>query len=100
MPKLTLWFLQASRSIRVAWVLEELGLDYELKFSNRENGLAPDSFKQEAGDLGKFPMLQDGDLCLAESGMITEYQHQVSLNSSMGLTFGVKVSMRYVRQAT
>ena len=73
MPKITLWFLQASRSIRTAWLLEELGLDYDVKFSERENGVAPPAFKEQAGGLGKFPTLQDGDLTLFESGNITEY---------------------------
>lgn len=72
MPPITLWFLQASRCIRNAWLLEELGLKYEVKFSNRENGLAPDSFKKAAGGLGKFPTLQDGDITVGESGLITE----------------------------
>ena len=73
MAPITLWFLQASRSIRNAWVLEELGLDYEVKFSDRENGLAPADFKKEVGGLGKFPFLQDGDVAVGESGLITEY---------------------------
>ena len=73
MPIITLWFLQSSRCIRTAWLLEELGLNYEVRFSNRENGLAPDSFKKEAGGLGKFPLLQDGDVTVEESGNITEY---------------------------
>lgn len=68
-----LWFLQASRCIRNAWLLEELGLSYEVKFSNRENGLAPADFKKAAGGLGKFPTLQDGDITIGESGLITEY---------------------------
>ena len=72
MPNITLWFLQASRCIRTAWLLEELRLKYEIKFSNRENGAAPDSFKNEAGGLGKFPMLQDGDVTVVESGNISE----------------------------
>lgn len=72
MSKITLWFLQASRSIRIAWLLEELGLDYDVKFADRENGLAPAEFRKAAGGLGKFPMLQDGDLKVAESGCIVE----------------------------
>ena len=55
MPQITLYFLQASRSIRIAWLLEELGLDYELKFADREAGKAPQWLKDEAGGLGKFP---------------------------------------------
>nr|OQO32083.1 hypothetical protein B0A51_00621 [Rachicladosporium sp. CCFEE 5018] len=72
-PQITLYFLQASRCIRSAWLLEELGLDYTVKFAPRENGAAPPAFKKEAGGLGKFPMLIDGDLTLAESGNIAEY---------------------------
>lgn len=73
MPELTLFFLQASRSIRTAWQLEELNLDYKLEFSERENQKAPQSFKDSSGDaLGKFPLLKDGDLTVAESGAIAE----------------------------
>lgn len=73
MPDITLYFLQASRSIRTAWQLEELGLDYKLEFSERENQKAPQHFKASSGDaLGKFPLLKDGDLTIGESGAIAE----------------------------
>lgn len=72
-PNITLYFLQASRSIRTAWQLEELGLDYKLEFSNREGNAAPAHFKQSSGDnLGKFPYLIDGDIGVGESGAIAE----------------------------
>jgi glutathione S-transferase len=74
MPTITLWFLQASRCIRTAWLLEELGLDYDVKFSDRVNGKAPEDFKFASGNpLGKFPTLQDGTLTVYESGAISEY---------------------------
>jgi glutathione S-transferase len=74
MPQITLWFLQASRCIRTAWLLEELGLDYELKFSDRVNQKAPEVFKLASGNpLGKFPTLKDGNLTVYESGAISEY---------------------------
>jgi glutathione S-transferase len=72
-PKITLYFLQASRSVRPAWLLEELGLDYDVVFAPRENGAAPQWLKDEAGGLGKFPCLRDGDQMFYESGNITEY---------------------------
>lgn len=75
MPPITLWFLQASRSIRTAWLLEELGLDYEVQFSPRENGVAPAGFKEQVGGLGKFPTLDDGGLRIGESGLIADYEH-------------------------
>ena len=75
MPDITLYFLQASRSIRVAWLLEELGLDYRLETYDREaTGFAPASFKKACGTtIGKAPVLKDGPLTLQESGAITEY---------------------------
>ncbi|TKX27616.1 glutathione S-transferase-like protein 1 [Elsinoe australis] len=70
---ITLFFLQASRCIRTAWQLEELGLDYEVEFSERVNKVAPPEFKKKAGDLGKFPTLVDNGLSIYESGAIAEY---------------------------
>ncbi|KAL1297046.1 hypothetical protein AAFC00_004635 [Neodothiora populina] len=74
MPNITLYFLQASRSIRTAWQLEELNLDYKVEFADREGNKAPQHFKTSSGDtLGKFPVLKDDDLTVAESGAIAEY---------------------------
>ncbi|KAK0882407.1 hypothetical protein LTR87_003702 [Friedmanniomyces endolithicus] len=72
MAPIILYFLQASRSIRIAWLLEELGLDYEVKAAEREGQKAPQWIKDEAGGLGKFPVLKDGEVFLYESGNITE----------------------------
>lgn len=74
MPNITLFFLQASRSIRPAWLLEELGTPYKVEFANRQNQKAPPEFKGKSGNpLGKFPTLQDGELTIHESGAIIEY---------------------------
>ena len=74
MPKITVFFLQASRCIRTVWLLEELGLPYEIEFADRENQKAPQPFKEKSGNpLGKFPTLTDGELTIFESGAITEY---------------------------
>ena len=74
-PDITLYFLQASRSIRIAWLLEELGIEYKLHSADRESsGLAPADFKHSSGALlGRAPVLKDGPLTLQESGAITEY---------------------------
>jgi glutathione S-transferase len=72
--EITLYFLQASRSIRIAWLLEELGLEYKSVFFPRENNKAPADFKSQSGNtLGKAPCLKDGGLTIGESGAITEY---------------------------
>jgi glutathione S-transferase len=54
--------------------MEELGLDYELKFYDRnpETRRAPPELR-DAHPLGKSPVIEDGDLKLAESGAITSY---------------------------
>lgn len=88
MPDITLYFLQASRCIRTAWLLEELGLDYNVKFWDRENNRAPQEAKVASGNpLGKFPTIKDGDLTIHESGAITEYAfpattHTITAQSS------------------
>ena len=70
---ITLYHLGTSRSERIIWLLEELGLPYELEAHAREpNGAAPPRFK-ELHAIGKAPILRDGETVLAESGAIVEY---------------------------
>ena len=71
---ITLHYLKQSCSHRIVWLLEALGLDYELKIYDRnpENGLAPDELKAQH-PLGKAPVLQDGDLLLAEGTAIIQH---------------------------
>jgi glutathione S-transferase len=66
--------LNNSRSQRVLWLLEELGLAYEVKRYQRDpkTMLAPPELRQ-VHPLGKSPVITDGDLTLAESGAILEY---------------------------
>ncbi len=66
--------LDNSRSQRILWMLEELGLQYEVKFHKRDpkTMLAPASLKA-VHPLGKSPVLVDDGLVLIESGAILEY---------------------------
>jgi glutathione S-transferase len=66
--------LNNSRSQRVLWLLEELGLPYDIKRYQRDPKtlLAPPALR-EVHPLGKSPVLADGDVTLAESGAIIEY---------------------------
>lgn len=66
--------LNNSRSQRVLWLLEELGLDYELRRYERDPAtmLAPPELRA-IHPLGKSPVISDGDNVLAESGAILEY---------------------------
>jgi glutathione S-transferase len=66
--------LNNSRSQRVLWLLEELGTPYEVKRYERNSRtmLAPPELKA-VHPLGKSPVVTDGDLTLAETGLIVEY---------------------------
>ncbi|MFL6659319.1 MAG: glutathione S-transferase, partial [Massilia sp.] len=66
--------LNNSRSQRILWLLEELGLDYEIKKYERDakTMLAPPELRA-IHPLGKSPVITDGDTMVAESGAIIEY---------------------------
>ena len=66
--------LNNSRSQRVLWLLEEMGLKYDIKRYERDKKtmLAPPALRK-VHPLGKSPVITDGDLTIAESGAIIEY---------------------------
>jgi glutathione S-transferase len=70
--------LENSRSQRILWMLEELGLDYEIKRYQRDRKtmLAPPELKR-VHPLGKSPVIEDRDAdggrVIAETGAIAEY---------------------------
>lgn len=65
--------LNQSRSQRVLWALEELQQPYQIvRYQREKTMLAPDALKK-IHPLGKSPVLEDGELILAESGAILEY---------------------------
>ena len=70
---ITVHHLNNSRSQRILWLLEELGLDYEIKRYQRnpQTMLAPPELRA-VHPLGKAPVIVEGDLVLAESGAIIE----------------------------
>ena len=71
---LTVHHLNNSRSQRVLWLLEELGLPYEIKHYQRDakTSLAPPELRK-VHPLGKSPVITDDGLTVAESGAILEY---------------------------
>ena len=70
---ITIHHLSTSRSERIVWLMEELGLEYQLDWFQREaSGAAPATMK-EIHAIGKAPIISDGDTVLAESGAIVDY---------------------------
>ncbi len=71
---ITIHLLESSRSFRIVWLLEELGLSYQIKHHRR----TPETFEAESSlhdihQLGVAPILDDNGLTLIESGAIIEY---------------------------
>ena len=66
--------LDDSRSQRILWLLEELGLPYEIRQHKRdpETRLAPPELRQIHA-LGKSPVITDEGRVIAESGAIVDY---------------------------
>jgi len=62
-----------TRSVRILWLLEELGTPYELQTLT----FSPSELKSErylrVNPLGKVPAIEDGDVHMFESGAIVEY---------------------------
>ncbi|TDR51866.1 glutathione S-transferase [Halomonas ventosae] len=70
---ITLYSFPASRSLRVAWTLEELGLDYACQHVNLAAGVGREGAHLARHPDGKVPVLVDGDLTLFESAAICRY---------------------------
>ncbi|MGB5723055.1 MAG: glutathione S-transferase family protein, partial [Parasphingorhabdus sp.] len=71
---ITLHHLENSRSQRIIWLLEELGLDYQIKRYERDpkTSKAPESLKA-IHPLGKSPMIEDDGDVIIETAVIVEY---------------------------
>lgn len=68
-----LYYAPHSRAVRVAWLLEEMGLDYDLvRFELGAPEMRSEEFRR-INPNGRVPVLQDGAVVLHESGAILEY---------------------------
>ncbi|ENU91124.1 hypothetical protein F971_03261 [Acinetobacter vivianii] len=73
---ITLHYLQCSRSFRILWALEELGIDYQVEYYQRLPSYgAPESLKN-IHPLGKAPILVDDEEVIVESAVILDYLQQ------------------------
>jgi glutathione S-transferase len=89
--------LNNSRSQRILWLLEELGLEYEVKRyeRDRQTMLAPPELRA-VHPLGKSPVVEDGELKLAESGAIVEYLADRHGAGKLAPAFGSPERARYI----
>ncbi|WP_299699888.1 glutathione S-transferase family protein [uncultured Tateyamaria sp.] len=71
---LKLYFAPRSRAIRVAWLLEEMGLDYELvSYALGDPAMRSPEYRADIHPMGRVPVLVDDDVQIMESGAILEY---------------------------
>ena len=93
---ITVHHLNNSRSQRVLWLLEELGLDYDIKRYQRDpqTMLAPAALR-EVHPLGKSPVISDGPLTIAESGAIVEYLVERYGKGALAPAAGTPERLRY-----
>jgi glutathione S-transferase len=94
---ITVHHLNNSRSQRVLWLLEELGLEYEIKPYQRDpqTMLAPPELRA-VHPLGKSPVITDAGLTLAESGAIVEYLADRYGAGKLAPAFGSQERVRYL----
>ena len=66
-------FTPGTRAGRIVWLLEELGLDYEVNIMpfTKEGLKSPEHRARHA--LGRVPVLEDGNISIFESGAIIQY---------------------------
>ena len=68
-----LYYSPASRAVRVAWLLEELGLEYEVqKFALGDRAMREPDYLS-VHPMGRVPALEDRGVTLFESGAIIQY---------------------------
>ncbi len=93
---ITVHHLNNSRSQRVLWLLEELGVDYRIEHYQRDakTMLAPAALKK-VHPLGKSPVISDGAHTIAETGAIIEYLIERHGNGKLAPAPGSDARLRY-----
>jgi glutathione S-transferase len=93
---ITVHHLNNSRSQRILWLLEELELEYNIQYYERDPQtlLAPESLRK-VHPLGKSPVITDGETTVAESGAIVEYLVTKYGNGRLTPALGTPERLRY-----
>ena len=90
--------LNNSRSQRILWLCEEIGVPYEIVHYQRMQPLpvAPPELKK-VHPLGKSPVITDGDVTVAESGAIVEYLLEKYAKGRMRPAAGSPDNVKYIQ---
>lgn len=88
-------YLENSRAHRILWLLEELGVPYDINVYSRGSDMrAPESLKA-VHPLGKSPVIEDGGKVIAESGAIIEYLIDAYGGQALRPAAGTDERLRY-----
>ncbi|HYD89365.1 MAG TPA: glutathione S-transferase [Vitreimonas sp.] len=89
--------LEESRSQRILWLLEELGLGYEVRryARNPQTRLAPPELKQ-IHPLGKSPVIEANGKVFAESAAIVEYLAETQASGALSVPAGGPARFDYL----
>lgn len=87
--------LENSRSQRILWLLEELGMAYAVKryARNPRTMMAPPELKA-VHPLGKSPVIEDDGIVVAETGAIVEYLVDKA-DGQLGAAADAEIARRY-----
>ncbi|GHG81152.1 glutathione S-transferase family protein [Pseudodonghicola xiamenensis] len=92
-----LYYAQNTRAVRIAWLLEELGLPYEIeKFQLGSPDMRSPDYRK-IHPMGRVPALEDGDITLFESGAIVQWVLAVHGNGRLQPTVGTKEFAQYLQ---
>jgi len=78
-----IYYAQNSRAVRVAWLLEELNLKYEIKKFDLGSKEMRSPEYLEIHPMGRVPTLEDGSVKIFESGAIIQYILEKNKNHSL-----------------
>lgn len=92
---LTVHHLNNSRSQRILWLLEELGVPYEIAHYQRQADMRAPSELRAIHPLGKSPVVTDNGNVVAESGAIIEYILDTAGNGRLRPPQGSPERLRY-----
>jgi glutathione S-transferase len=88
-------YLDNSRAHRILWLLEELGLDYQVKVYHRTKDYQAPKELKVVHPLGKSPVIEDGGRMIAESGAIMEYLIETYGGEGLRPAAGTEERLRY-----
>lgn len=89
-------YLEDSRAHRILWLLEELGVEYEIKTYKRGADMSAPASLKDVHPLGKSPVIEDDGTIVAESAVILEYLiDKYGADTTLRPTPGTDAALRY-----